>query len=68
MSVSSSATPTPEAPRDRIDLGSQRESRRWCEHFGVTIEQLAEAVLAAGDEPVAVREHLLRQGGSAGAG
>lgn len=67
MSVPSRADAAP-TPHERIDLGSQREARRWCEHFGVTIEQLEEAVQAAGDAPDAVREHLLRQGGSAGAG
>ena len=37
------------------------------EHFGATVEQLVEAVLAVGGEPAAVREHLLNQG-AAGAG
>lgn len=40
----------------------------WCEVFGVTLEQLQEAVLAAGTDPAAVREHFLQQGSSAGAG
>lgn len=40
----------------------------WCREFGVTIEQLQEAVLAAGNEPAAVRQHFLQQGSSAGAG
>ncbi len=41
---------------------------RWCQVFGVTAQQLAEAVQAVGGEPDAVREHLLNQGSSAGAG
>jgi len=40
----------------------------WREHFGVTTQQLAEAVLAVGPEAEAVREHLLNQGSSAGVG
>lgn len=40
----------------------------WREHFGVTTDQLAEAVLAVGSDPVAVREHFLNQGSSAGVG
>jgi Protein of unknown function (DUF3606) len=61
--------PQPSAdPGDRIDLEREDSVRRWCEHFGVTLEQLTEAVRAAGHAPADVREHLLRQGGSAGAG
>jgi len=40
----------------------------WREHFGVTTEQLLEAINAVGSDPREVREHLLTQGGSAGAG
>jgi hypothetical protein len=40
----------------------------WLEHFGVTRQQLAEAVLAVGRDPEAVHEHLLNQGSSAGVG
>ena len=40
----------------------------WREHFGVTTEQLLEAINAVGSDPREVREHLLNQGGSAGAG
>lgn len=68
MTVPPSASPTPAPPRERIDLDSPRDASRWCEYFGVTIEQLTEAVRAVGLDPGAVREHLLRQGGSAGAG
>ena len=52
----------------RVDLADAAGLRHWCDHFGVTQEQLEEAVHAAGDDPAAVQEHLLNQGGSAGAG
>jgi len=55
-------------PHERIDLADDAAVKHWCEHFGVTVEQLAEAVKAAGNEPTAIREHLLQQGASAGAG
>jgi hypothetical protein len=42
--------------------------KRWCKEFGVTEAQLAEAVQAVGGDAAAVREHLLNQGASAGAG
>lgn len=37
-------------PRDpaRIDVEDERECRYWCERFGVTSEQLREAVHQAG--------------------
>jgi hypothetical protein len=52
----------------RLDLADDASVARWCEHLGVTREQLEEAVAAVGDAPDAVVEHLLHQGGSAGAG
>ena len=56
------------APRDgTIDLSDEQGVTDWCEHFGVTRTQLAEAVQAAGNRSQAVREHLLNQGASAGA-
>lgn len=51
-----------------IELSDDDAVRRWCEHFGVNRQQLEEAVAAAGAEAGAVHEHLLNQGGSAGAG
>lgn len=51
-----------------IDLSDPASIRRWCQHFGVTEQQLDEAIKAVGPEPAAVREHLLNQGASAGAG
>jgi hypothetical protein len=51
----------------QVDLDDEAGVAFWLRHFGVTAEQLEEAVLAAGSDPAAVREHLLNQGGSAGA-
>jgi hypothetical protein len=62
-----SADPAPRLP-ERVNLGDPAAVKQWCEHFGITAEQLAEAVKAAGDKPAAVKEQLLNQGGSAGAG
>ncbi len=55
-------------PTDWIDLDDPEQCRRWLDHFGVTLQQLQEAVNAAGHDPRAVTEHLLNQGASAGAG
>lgn len=57
-----------QAPGDRVDLADDEQARAWCEHFGATRQQLEEALQAVGDEPAAVREHLLNQGASAGVG
>jgi hypothetical protein len=51
----------------RIDLADEAGAKYWQQHFGVSIEQLEESVKAVGDDPGAVQEHLLNQGGSAGA-
>ncbi len=51
-----------------VDPDDAAGLEHWSEHFGATVEQLVEAVLAVGGEPAAVREHLLNQGASAGAG
>lgn len=59
---------TPEKASGPIDIGNREAMARWCDHFGATAEQIEEAVKAVGDAPDAVREHLLNQGGSAGAG
>jgi Protein of unknown function (DUF3606) len=53
---------------DRVDPEDATTLPRWLEHFGVTVEQLHEAVLAVGSAPERVAEHLLNQGGSAGVG
>ncbi len=52
----------------RVDPQDEAGMAWWREHFGVTTQQLQEAVQAAGDDPAAVREHLLNQGASAGVG
>lgn len=70
MSTQARQSPPPlpaEAPA-RVDLHDPQVTKYWREHFGATVQQLEEAVAAAGDDPAAVREHLLNQGGSAGAG
>jgi hypothetical protein len=54
--------PGPIDPDDAVHL------RAWLDYFGITVEQLREAIAATGNEPQAVTEHLLHQGGSAGAG
>ena len=55
-------------PAGAINLGDAAGIERWLDHFGITVQQLEEAVQAAGTDPVAVREHLLNQGASSGAG
>ena len=55
-------------PAGPIDLSDDATVARWLDHFGITRTQLEEAVQAAGSDPAAVREHLLNQGASAGAG
>ncbi len=58
-------TPPPAGPVDPDDEGSLQV---WLDYFGVTAQQLREAVNAAGSDPQAVTEHLLHQGSSAGPG
>jgi hypothetical protein len=58
--------PNATAP-SRIDLHDEEGLTYWRNEFGVTTEQLHEAVQAVGGQPGAVREHLLNQGASAGA-
>jgi hypothetical protein len=55
-------------PIGPIDLDDAEQTQAWIDHFGITAEQLQEAVQAAGTDPKAVTEHLLNQGASAGAG
>jgi len=55
-------------PYSAIDLGDEGAITQWCDYFGITREQLAEAVNAAGHDSNAVAEHLLNQGASSGAG
>lgn len=62
------STPAPRPPHGPVDPDDDARLQAWLDHFGVTAEQLREAVLAVGGEPGAVAEHLLHQGGSAGPG
>lgn len=59
---------TSSAPHRAIDLNDEKSIAEWCEHFGITAAQLKEAVRAVGSDSAALREHLLNQGASAGAG
>jgi hypothetical protein len=59
---------SPPGPTDSINLDDPAQLQRWLDHFGITVEQLEEAVNAAGHDPQAVTRHLLTQGASAGAG
>ena len=56
MSDSKSDTGSPD--RDRINLSEDYEVRYWCEKFGVTAEQLQEAVERSGDRADKVEENL----------
>ena len=58
--------PTSMPERVRLDDEAQRDF--WLQHFGVTLQQLEEALRAVGDDRADVREHLLNQGSSAGPG
>lgn len=51
----------------QVTLTDPEELKRWMEHFGVTQEQLEEAVRAVGPDVHAISEHLQHQGSSAGA-
>lgn len=52
--------------RKRIDVHQDYELRDWASKFGVTKEELKEAVQAVGDRAEAVEAHLRgRQAGSA---
>lgn len=46
--------------RDRINLNEDYEVRNWAKKFGVTEEQLRQAVRVVGDRADAVRRHLGR--------
>lgn len=63
-----SANSPPTAMPERIDLADDARLDDWRNHFGITLEQLSEAVAAVGEDPARVREHLLNQGASSGPG
>jgi hypothetical protein len=44
--------------RNRIDVGQDHELRGWSEKFGVSKEELKEAVQAVGTEASKVEQHL----------
>jgi len=50
--------------RQRIDIGQDYELRDWSKKFGVTKEQLKEAVQAVGDRADKVEQHLKSNRGS----
>ncbi len=65
MSAATSAPPG--TPPSTVDPADAQGLAYWAQHFGVNSDQLRESVQAVGGDPQAVREHLLNQGGSAGA-
>ena len=68
MNTTNSTRHAPTDAPSKIVLDDDANAKYWREHFGATQEQLQEAVLAVGDDPARVHEHLLRQGASAGPG
>ena len=50
--------------RQRIDVNEDYELRDWSKKFGVSKDQLKEAVQAVGDQADRVEEFLKRRGGS----
>ena len=44
--------------RDRINVNEDHELRNWAHKFGITTDELKEAVQAVGDRADKVREHL----------
>lgn len=48
--------------RQRISLEEDYEVRDWAKKFGVTAEELREAVKAVGDRADAVEQHLRTRG------
>ena len=69
MTSTSAPPPSPQTGEQpqTIDLAQEDQVDYWTERLGVTREQLEDAVHAAGNSAQAVTEHLLNQGGSAGA-
>lgn len=59
-----SAPTTPAA--GHVDMADERTVQQWCDHFGITRQQLEEAVKAVGTGFEALKRHLLTQGASAG--
>jgi hypothetical protein len=55
------------ADRRRINVNEDYELRDWAKKFGVTKDQLKEAVRAAGDDAAKVELHLKQNSASRGA-
>jgi hypothetical protein len=53
-------TEVPEADERRIDVERANELRYWSEHFGVTEEEIRQAVKAVGPKLDDVRQRLAR--------
>lgn len=47
-----------EAEASRVDVGSDQSVRDWAGRWGVTPDDVRDAVAAVGDRPEAVREYL----------
>ena len=56
------------ADRRRINVNEDYELNDWAKKFGVTRDQLKEAVQAAGTDAAKVEQHLKQSSGSRGAG
>jgi hypothetical protein len=56
------------ADRRRIDVNEDYELSDWAKKFGVTKDQLKEAVQAAGTDAAKVEQHLKQSSGSRGKG
>ena len=54
------------ADRRRINVNEDYELNDWAKKFGVTKDQLKEAVRAAGDDAAKVEQHLKQSSGSRG--
>ena len=52
--------------RRRIDVNQDYELNDWAKKFGVTKDQLKEAVQAAGTDAAKVEQHLKQSSGSRG--
>lgn len=46
--------------RDRINMDEEYEVRDWAKKFGVSEDELSQAVAKVGDQADAVRQHLGR--------
>ena len=54
--------------RKRIDVNQDYELRDWSKKFGVSPDELKEAVQAVGNQAEKVEAHLKQRGGRAGGG